>query len=135
VLIAVAALGCAGMALAADDSSEVNVRAKMAKAADDSSEVNVRAKMAKAADDTASANGPARSAEEVPPTALGRSPKGPPVSLFRCWQEGRVIFEGRGYGALPSTQIVAELKASDGGAGRVQILDMYQGLCVLELPK
>ena len=46
-----------------------------------------------------------------------------------------MIFEGRGYGALPQSQIVAELKSSDGGQGRVQVLNMYQGLCVLELPK
>jgi hypothetical protein len=117
-LIAVAALGCAGIALAAEDASEVNVRAKIARAADE----------------TGPAAGLARSAEEAPP-APGRSPKGPPVSLFRCWQDGRVIFEGKGYAALPSSQIVAELKASDGGAGRLQVLDLYQGVCVLELPK
>ena len=29
----------------------------------------------------------------------------------------------------------AELKAVDGASGRVQVLDMFEGLCVLELPK
>jgi hypothetical protein len=57
------------------------------------------------------------------------------VSLFRCWQDGQIIFEGRGYGALPPSQIAAELKAADGGSGRLQVLDMYHGLCVLELPR
>jgi hypothetical protein len=117
-LIAVAALGCAGIALAADDASEVNMRAKIARAADDTGPVT----------------GPARPADEVP-AAPGRSPKGPPVSLFRCWQDGRVIFEGKGYGALPATQVAAELKASDGGTGRLQLLDLNRELCVLELPK
>ncbi len=46
-----------------------------------------------------------------------------------------MIFEGRGYGALPQSQIAAELKAVDGASGRVQVLDMFEGLCVLELPK
>ena len=58
-----------------------------------------------------------------------------PRSLLRCWQAGRQIFEGRGYTTLPQAQIAAELKSTDGAAGRVQILDLYEGLCVLELPK
>jgi hypothetical protein len=58
-----------------------------------------------------------------------------PRSLLRCWQGGRLIFEGRGYSTLPQAQIAAELKPADGATGRVQILDLYEGLCVLELPK
>jgi hypothetical protein len=58
-----------------------------------------------------------------------------PRSLLRCWQAGRQIFEGRGYTTLPQAQIAAELKSTDGATGRVQILDLYEGLCVLELPK
>jgi hypothetical protein len=119
-LITAAALGRVAAALASDDSLDA---------------VNVRAQIAEALDQTGSAGGSVRTPEERPLPALGKSPKGPPRSLFRCWQDGRIIFEGRGYGALPPSQIVAELKASDGTSGRVQVLDMYQGLCVLELPK
>jgi hypothetical protein len=46
-----------------------------------------------------------------------------------------MVFEGSGFGPLPQTQVAADLKVADGGAGRVQVLDLYQGLCVLELPK
>jgi len=104
-------------------------------AGDRSDAVNVRARFADTGDEAGSAAGSAPSSEEKQPPAPGRGPKGPPRSLFRCWQEGRMIFEGRGYGALPSSQVSAELKASDGASGRVQVLDMYQGVCVLELPK
>ena len=67
-------------------------------------------------------------------TAPGRSQKSS-QSLFRCWQDGQMIFEGRGYGALPQSQIAAETKQGDGTAGRVQVVDLYQGICILELPK
>jgi hypothetical protein len=63
----------------------------------------------------------------------GRSAKGG-RSLFRCWQDGRMIYEGRGYSALPKSQVTAELNSGD-PSGTVQVLDLYQGLCVLELPK
>jgi hypothetical protein len=118
-LIAVAALVWAGATCAADDSPAA---------------VDVRARVAKAGDEPGPAAGPARSSEVAPP-APGRTPKGPPASLFRCWQGGRIIFEGRGYGALPPAQIAAELKAADGGSGRLQVLDLTRGVCVLELPK
>ena len=118
-LITVAALVCAGATWAADDSPAA---------------VDVRAKVARAREEPGPGAVPARSSEEAPPTP-GRSPKGPPASLFRCWQDGRIIFEGRGYGALPPSQIAAELKAVDGGSGRLQVLDLTRGLCVLELPK
>lgn len=119
-LIAVVALGCAGATWAADDSPAA---------------VDVRAKVGRAGNELAPAAVPARASEETPPPTLGRTPKGPPLSLFRCWQDGRVIFEGRGYGALHASQIAAELKAADGGSGRLQLLDLQRGLCVLELPK
>ena len=37
---------------------------------------------------------------------------------------------------LAAAAVAAELKATDGAtSSRVQLLDMYQGLCILELPK
>ena len=118
--IGLVALGCAAARPASDDALDP---------------VNVRAQVAGAADETGSAGGSARAPDERPLPAPGRSPKGPPRSLFRCWQGGRIIFEGRGYGAMPQSQISAELKAADGASGRVQVLNMFEGLCVLELPK
>ena len=78
----------------------------------------------------------ARPLDERPPGLPLRVPAPkPPRSLFRCWQHGQVIFEGRGYSALPPSQVAADLKGSDGNGGRLQVLDMNQGLCILELPK
>ncbi len=81
----------------------------------------------------AAASGPDLGERRLPTPV--KPPKGAPRSLFRCWQEGQLIFEGAGYGALPPTQIAAELKAADGGAGKVQVLDLYQGVCILEVAK
>jgi hypothetical protein len=119
-LVAVAALACTSGTRASDESPAA---------------VDVRARVAAPVDQSGSPAGSATSSEERPAPAPGKSPKGPPRSLFRCWQDGRMIFEGRGYGPLPSSQVVAELKSGDNSSGRVQVLDMYQGLCLLELPK
>lgn len=119
-LITAAALGCVAATLASDDSLEA---------------VDVRAQVAEPVDQAGPAAASPRVSEERQPPAPGKSPKSLPRSLFRCWQDGRMIFEGRGYGALPQPQVAAELKSSDGSQGRVQVLNMYQGLCVLELPK
>jgi hypothetical protein len=119
-LIALAALGCAAATLAADQWFDP---------------VHVRTHAGEPADQGGSAAEPARGSAERQAPVAGKSAKGQPQSMFRCWQDGRMIFEGRGYGALPQQQIAAELKAADGAAGRIQVLDMYQGLCVLELPK
>ena len=36
---------------------------------------------------------------------------------------------------MPQSQVAAELKGGEGSTGRLQVLDMYDGFCVLELPK
>lgn len=89
-----------------------------------------------ASDEAKPASAPvrAREREEVPPQPKVPTPK-PPRSLFRCWQHGQIIFEGRGYGPLPTSQVAADLKPADPASGRVQVLDMYDGMCILELPK
>jgi len=115
----IAALACTGATLASDDPLDA---------------VTVRVQGAEPPGEARSASGSDHTPEERPAPAPGKSAKSP-RSLFRCWQGGRMIFEGRGYGALPQSQIAAELKAVDGASGRVQVLDMFEGLCVLELPK
>jgi hypothetical protein len=118
-LTAIVALACAAAAPASDEAvGAVTVRAQGAEAPDEGKPVGEFA----------------HSLDERQTPAPGKSQKSA-RSLLRCWQDGRIIFEGRGYGALPQSQIAAELKSNDGGLGRVQVLDMYQGLCVLELPK
>ena len=105
----------------------------------------------KAADDTAGAtkfelprdttpdkaksfDAPSRAYEDKLAGAPGRLSK-PSGSILRCWQGGQMIFEGRGYGPLPSSQVAADLKQADGSPGRTQVIDLYEGLCVLEVPK
>jgi hypothetical protein len=112
-LIAVLALGCAAATPASDEPLDPVAIGSAG------SEPSVEGKPA---GESAHAVAPARSAKT-------------PRSLFRCWQGGRMIFEGRGYGPLPQSQVTADLKPADGAAGRVQVLDMYEALCVLELPK
>lgn len=117
-LIGFVALGCASAAPALDEPIDmVTMGSSTAQLSD---EVRPRGSAAQTPED--------KQAEQA------RAPKAP-RSLLRCWQGGRLIYEGRGYGTLPQAQIAAELKPGDGASGRVQVLDLYQGLCVLELPK
>ena len=115
-LLALVALGFAAATLASDRSREALV---------------IRTTAADSHDEVGPGNSPSRADE---PSGLGKAAKSP-RSLFRCWQDGRMIYEGRGYGALPKSQVAAELKSGDSAAGTVQVLDLYQSLCVLELPK
>jgi hypothetical protein len=115
-LVGVVALSCAAAAHASDQPIQA---------------VSIGAPVTEPSDEVKPGGG---SAQDEKPAAGAKAPK-PPRSLFRCWQDGRLIFEGRGYGALPQSPSVAELKSSDGGSGRVQVMDLYQGVCVLELPK
>jgi len=120
ILIGMVALGCAAQALALDQPTN-------------SVTIGTPGKKPSEEGKLASAAGQDSEERQLPTPA--KPSKGPARSLFRCWQEGRMIFEGAGYGALPAAQVAAELKAADGASGRVQVLDMYQGLCILELPK
>jgi hypothetical protein len=108
-LVGVVTLGCAAVALASDHPpSSVTIGAPGAELSDEGKP------------------------RELP--VMPKAPK-PPRSLFRCWQAGQMIFEGRGYGPLPTTQVAADLKPTDPASGRIQVLDMNYGLCILELPK
>jgi hypothetical protein len=118
-LIGIMALGCAAATLSSDESVD---------------SVTIGASGAGPSDEAKPAGEPARTADEKQAGPASKAFKSP-RSLFRCWQGGRMIFEGRGYGPLPQSQIAAELKPGDGASGRAQLLDMYEGLCVLELPK
>lgn len=122
ILIGLVAVGCTAQALAYEPDQPAN-------------SVSLGAPGKKPSDEARSAAASGQAPEERPLPTPARSPKGPPRSLFRCWQEGQLIFEGAGYGALPASQIAADLKAADGSAGRIQVLDLTRGLCILELPK
>jgi hypothetical protein len=122
ILIGMVALGCTAQALAYEPDQPA-------------SSVTLGAPGKKPSDEAKPAAASGQDPEQRPLPTPAKSPKGAPRSLFRCWQEGELIFEGAGYGPLPPAQIAAELKAADGGTGKVQVLDLYQGVCILEVAK
>ncbi len=75
----------------------------------------------------------ARSArtKPTPVESMARIVDDTPRSSFKCWQEGRLIFESNGM-TLPESGSggVAPMKGPNGRT--VQVLDLRQGLCILE---
>lgn len=76
----------------------------------------------------------ARSAAKTRPTpveSMARIPDDAARSVLRCWQEGRLVFEGSGIGGEPgATGAARTFKGTNGKT--VQLLDLRQGLCILE---
>lgn len=52
-------------------------------------------------------------------------------TVVRCWQEGRLIYETTGSTLSGRAAVALEMKSSNDGA--VQLLDLKQGLCVIEV--
>jgi hypothetical protein len=77
---------------------------------------------------------PARSTGKTRPPpveSMARIPDEAGRSVLRCWQEGRLVFEGTGIGNESS--VTAAARTFKGNNGRtVQLLDLRQGLCILE---
>lgn len=67
----------------------------------------------------------------TPVESMARIVDDSPRSSFKCWQEGRLIFESNGV-SLPESGAggVAPIKGPNGR--QVQVLDLRQGLCILE---
>jgi hypothetical protein len=67
----------------------------------------------------------------TPVESMARVADDTPRSLLKCWQEGRLIFESSGM-TLPENGSggVAPMKGPNGRT--VQVLDLRQGLCILE---
>jgi hypothetical protein len=118
-LIAAGSLGCS-LAAWASDQAAVPATVELPKGA--------------ASDKAKPAETPSHAYDPKLAGAPGQSSKAT-GSVLRCWQGGQMIFEGRGYAALPPSQVTADLRPADSSAGRVQIMDFYEGLCVLELIK
>ena len=76
----------------------------------------------------------ARGAGKTKPTpieSMARIPDDSARSVLRCWQEGRLVFEGNGIGSEPAATGAARIfKSADGRS--VQLLDLRQALCILE---
>jgi len=119
ILLTCVWLACAGPALSADEAVDA---------------VSIGSSNAEPSNEAKPGGASTHASEERPAATAAKPAKGP-RSLFRCWQGGRQVFEGRGYGAMAQSQVAAELKGGEGATGRVQVLDMYDGFCVLELPK
>ena len=119
ILLISVALACARPAYAADEAVD---------------SVSIGSPATESINEGKPSGAPTHASEERPAATAGKSTKSA-RSLFRCWQGGRQVFEGRGYGAMPQSQVAVELKGGEGSTGRLQVLDMYDGFCVLELPK
>ena len=66
----------------------------------------------------------------TPVESMARIPDDAPRSVLKCWQEGRLVFESSGIGSETTAGASRTFK---GGNGRsVQVLDLRQGLCILE---
>lgn len=84
---------------------------------------------ASAAEVVDKARSPARS-KPTPVESMARIPDDGPRSVLKCWQEGRLVFESNGVGGDPPAGAPATFKGPNGRS--VQLLDLRQGLCILE---
>ena len=50
--------------------------------------------------------------------------------VLRCWQEGRLVFEGSG--VLPSAQGQAAIELRNAAGTALQVFDLKNGLCLLD---
>jgi CCR4-NOT transcriptional regulation complex NOT5 subunit len=50
--------------------------------------------------------------------------------VLRCWQEGRLVFEGSG--VLPSAQGQAAIELRNASGTALQVFDLKNGLCLLD---
>ncbi len=51
--------------------------------------------------------------------------------LLRCWQEGKLVYEGTGM-SVASQQGTASIDLRNGSAMAVQIFDLKNGMCLLD---
>lgn len=71
------------------------------------------------------------------------APKDPSVSssvpqagrgrpILRCWQEGKLVFEGSGMTPANQSSVSVELRSAARGGVAVQMFDLKSGLCMLD---
>lgn len=61
----------------------------------------------------------------VPQTGRGRP-------ILRCWQEGKLVFEGSGMTPANQSSVSVELRSAARGGVAVQMFDLKSGLCMLD---
>lgn len=54
----------------------------------------------------------------------------PKRPVLRCWQEGRMVFEGSGL--LPASQGQAAIELRNASGTSLQVFDLKNGLCMLD---
>lgn len=71
-------------------------------------------------------------AKTRPPTveSMARIVDKTPRSVLKCWQEGRLVFESSAVSLPEAANGALAIKGSNGNS--VQLLDLRQGLCILE---
>lgn len=79
-------------------------------------------------------------AVEVPASAIpmfrdvvnnsGQESRKPNGQVLRCWQEGRLLYEGSGFRGMANGGSSA-LNLARNGAPDITVLDLKQGLCIL----
>jgi hypothetical protein len=60
------------------------------------------------------------------PRSSGKRP------LMRCWQEGKLVYEGAGMTTGPGSAAGAPIELRNGNAVALQIFDLKSGLCLLD---
>lgn len=61
-------------------------------------------------------------------SSVPRSTKRP---LMRCWQEGKLVYEGGGM-TVPASAASAPIELRSGNALALQIFDLKSGMCLLD---
>ena len=74
---------------------------------------------------------PSARTRPAPVESMARITDGSPKSTLKCWQEGRLIFESNGV-SMPDGAAGAAVAIKGANGRTVQLLDMRQGLCILE---
>ncbi len=120
----VAALAAAGPVLAQDSPSATSIKNLQSRDPKDGT--------GKESKDVAVSTGAATK-------TAGAAPKDAAVSatvprqrrpVLRCWQEGRLVFEGSG--VLPSVQGQAAIELRNASGTALQVFDLKNGLCLLD---
>lgn len=75
-------------------------------------------------------NGKPAKTRPAPVESMARIPDNAPKSVLKCWQEGRLIFESSGVTMAEGASGAPAMKGANGRT--VRLLDLRQGLCILE---
>lgn len=81
-------------------------------------------------DAAAAAKGPAAAPRD--PSVSSSAPLAGRRPVLRCWQDGKLVFEGAGVSPGAQAQAAIELRTAAGGGVALQVFDLKNGLCLLD---